>query len=217
VVTTCSGEPGAVAGPRWHAGAAYGMFFSRLSFFGGPSIGMERRAVTAGFEYRFSPEVTLGLSAGAGIGGLITEGTTRHDVRPGWLVAGSYSRRILDGRGPGPFLLFSASLGASGASTREEVRPPATGPTAGLYAFDIRAGLTVGKTFWNVLSPYTALRAFGGPVIWGHAGKTVVGGDLYHFQGALGLVSALGRGFDLYAEGVPLGERGLTVGGGKSF
>ena len=32
-----------------------------------------------------------------------------------------------------------------------------------------------------------------------------------------GLVSALGRGFDLYAEGVPLGERGMTVGGGKSF
>lgn len=86
-----------------------------------------------------------------------------------------------------------------------------------LFAFDIRLGLTVGKTFWNVLSPYAAVRAFGGPVIWNIDGQTRTGTDLRHFQIALGMVSSLPRGFDLFAEAAPGGERTVTIGGGVSF
>ncbi len=182
------------------------------------SIGIERFAVTAGVEYRFSPQSTFGGGVGAGLGGLITVGTQRFQVDPGWLLTLSYSRRLLDGTGKLPFLVLGVSGGASGAGTQEELTPlGATPATATLYAIDIRAGITVGKTFWNTLSPYAAVRAFGGPVLWSYAGKSVLAGDLYHFQLGLGMVTALPRGVDVFAEVVPLGERAVVVGFGKSF
>ena len=182
------------------------------------SIGIERFAVTAGVDYRFSPESTFGGGVGAGLGGLITVGDQRIKVEPGWLVTLSYSRRLIDGTGRLPFLVLGVSGGASGAGTQEELPPPGVMPaSANLYAFDIRAGLTVGKTFWNTLSPYAAVRAFGGPVLWSYMGKSVLASDLYHFQVGLGMVSSLPRGVDLFAEVVPLGERAVTVGFGKSF
>ena len=141
----------------------------------------------------------------------------RFRVLPGWEVTGSYSRRLLDGRGSKPFLLLGISGGASGAATREEVPRGPTPSTASLYAFDIRGGLTLGKTFFNALSPYAVLRAFGGPILWNYAGKTVLGSDLYHFQLGVGLVTSLPRGFDVFVEGIPAGERALTLGGGKTF
>jgi hypothetical protein len=149
----------------------------------------------------------------------MTVGPQRFLVLPGWEVTLAYSRRLLDGRGRAPFLLLGIAGGGSGASTREE-RTARSAPAAGtssFYAFDVRAGLTVGKTFWNTLSPYAVVRAFGGPVLWSYGGKTVVGGDSYHFQLGAGLVTVLPRRFDVFVEGVPLGERALTLGVGKSF
>jgi hypothetical protein len=199
--------------------AAYGFMSSGLTGSNLPSsIGIERFAVTAGVDYRFSPTSTVGGGLGAGLGGLITVGARRFQVDPGWLVTFSYSRRLLDGTGKKPFLVLGVSAGGSGAGTREELTPAGAPPeTAMLYAFDIRAGLTVGKTFWNTLSPYAALRVFGGPVFWGYDGKSVLASDLYHVQLGGGMVTALPRGFDLFAEGIPLGERAVTVGAGKTF
>lgn len=154
---------------------------------------------------------------GAGIGGLMTIGTQRFRVLPGWEVTAAYSRRLLDGRGKLPFLVLGIAGGASGARTREEVRGVPQAGTDALYTFDIRAGLTVGKTFWDTLSPYAVLRAFGGPVIWSYEGKSVLAGDRYHVQLGAGLVTSLPRRFDVFVEGVPLGERALTLGVGKTF
>jgi hypothetical protein len=184
---------------------------------------MTRTAATAGFDYRLTPTTTLGAGAGVGIGGEMTLGTQRFHVLPGWEVSASYSRRLLDGRGRLPFLVLSAALAASGASTREEV---STGPgvttgtpptTSSLYAIDLRAGLTVGKTFFDALSPYAVLRAFGGPVLWSYAGQHVTASDRYHVQLGAGLLTTLPRGFDVFVEGVPLGERALTLGLGRAF
>jgi hypothetical protein len=180
-------------------------------------IDIQRYAVTAGVEYRLSPQSTFGGGVGAGLGGVMTIGPERFRIEPGWLLTLSYSRRILDGAGRLPFLVFGVSGGASGAGTHQELVPAAKAEDATLYALDVRVGLTLGKTFWNTLSPYVAARAFGGPVIWSYAASTVVTGDLYHVQLGLGAVTALPRGFDLFAEVVPLGERAVTVGGGKSF
>jgi len=204
---------------RWHVSGSFGFMASSLGGSNLPSsIGIERYAVTAGVDYRFSPETTFGGGLGAGLGGLITVGTTRYHVEPGWLVTLSYSRRLLDGTGKLPFLVLGVSGGGSGAGTQQELPPAGVQAATGtLYAFDIRAGLTVGKTFWNTLSPYAAVRAFGGPVLWSYMGKSVLASDLYHVQLGLGMVSALPRGVDLFAEVVPLGERAVTVGFGKSF
>jgi hypothetical protein len=181
---------------------------------------VERHAVTASVDYRLSPTSTIGGGIGAGLGGLMTVGVRRFVVLPGWEFTFSYSRRLLDGRGKAPFLVFGISGGGSGASTREQVHAgygPVPSGTEGLYAFDVRAALTVGKTFWNTLSPYAAVRAFGGPVFWSYDGKSLLGTDQYHVQVGGGLVTALPRGFDVFVEGVPLGERAVTLGAGKTF
>jgi hypothetical protein len=218
VVTTCSGDdPDASLGARWHGGASYGVFGSDLSFIGGPSASIQREAISASLEYRTSATTTVGGGAGAGVGGLLVVNGVRYTIDPGWLLTASYSRRLLDGRGRAPFLLFGMALGGSGASTQSQTFGATAPVRSSLYAFDFRAALTVGKTFWSVLSPYASLRLFGGPLIWSLQGKTVVGGDKYHVQGAVGLATALPDGFDAYAEGAPGGERGVTMGLGRSF
>ena len=179
-----------------------------------PSASVERSAVTASADYRLSPTTTFGGSVGAGTGGLITVGSRRFAVQPGWEATVSYSRQLLDGRGGRPFMLLGITGGASGARTRDEGYP---GATAGIYAFDLRGGLTLGKTFWNRISPYAAARVFGGPVFWSYGGSSVLGGDQYHFQLGLGVVAALGRGFDVFVEGIGAGERALTLGVGKTL
>jgi hypothetical protein len=181
--------------------------------------------VTASVDYRFSPVMTFGGGLGAGLGGVIgLPGSTpaapsrRFLITPGWEVTLSYSLRILDGRRARPFMVLGISGGGSGAWTRQEEATGGTLPGAsGFYAFDIRGGLIVGKTLWNTLSPYAAVRAFGGPVFWSVEGSTHLGTDEYHFQLGGGLVTALPHGFDVFVEGVPLGERAMTLGAGKTF
>jgi hypothetical protein len=216
----CSGDE---AEQRWHAAATYGIFFSKLVVSTLPSVSIERLAVTASADYRLSPESTLGAGIGAGLGGVIGVETklgaipTRFLVLPGWELTFSYSRRLLDGRGKAPFLVLGVSGGASGAWTRQEVLAGPAPATSFLYAFDVRGGLIVGKTLWNTLSPYAVFRAFGGPLVWSYRGQTVVGGDLYHVQLGAGLVTVLPREFDVFVEGVPLGEAAVTLGVGKTF
>lgn len=218
MITTCSGDDHpAPEADRFRVGASFGVFGSSLSFADGPSVDIERRAVTASFEYRISPDMTVGGGAGAGLGGLFRIGDQRHDVLPGWIVTATWSRRLLEGRGRAPFLLIGLALGASGASTRRETTGTTFAPTESLYALDMRVAVTVGKTFWNVLSPYASARAFGGPVFWSYRNESVIGGDKYHFQIALGMAMALPRGFDLFVDGAPLGERAITLGAGKTF
>jgi len=220
VATTCQGDDASLASrpSPWHVGGAFGIFGSSLIGTGLPShVAIQREAITASVDYRRSPETTFGGGVGVGLGGLMSSGPRRFLVLPGWELTFAYSRRLLDGRGKLPFLLLGISAGGSGASTREEVtRGPEPGRT-GLYAFDARVGITIGKTFWNTLSPYAVARAFGGPVLWSLDGKSVLAGDLYHVQLGAGVVTALPRGFDVFVEGVPLGERAVTLGLGKSL
>jgi hypothetical protein len=185
---------------------------------------MERRAVSASIDRRMSDRWTLSFAAGAGLPGLLVMGGERHQIQTGWLVAASSSWRLADGRGTLPFFaLLSLTLAASGASTKLESSPPqaarssADADPVGLFSVDARLGLIVGKTFFDVLTPYAGVRLFGGPVMWRFRGEDVVGSDVRHVQLALGLSSALPSGLDLFAEVAPFGERAATVGGGLSF
>ncbi|APR82201.1 Hypothetical protein A7982_07550 [Minicystis rosea] len=197
-------------------GVSYGTFGSRLVFGDGPTVDIQRRALSASFEYRLSGASTIGAGLGAGLGGLFTIGDTRFDVSPGWLVTATWSRRLVDPVGRKPFLLVGVSGGVSGATTRQALTRTEA-PSASLYAVDVRVAMTVGKTFFDVLTPYASARAFGGPVFWKYRDKTLLGSDVYHFQIAVGLVTALPRGFDVFVDGSPGGERALTLGVGKSL
>jgi hypothetical protein len=141
--------------------------------------------VTASVDYRLSPTSTFAVGLGAGLGGFIavnppSANPARFEILPGYELTLSYSRRLLDGRGNLPFVLFGLSGGVSGASTQLERVPQP--PTIPLYTFDVRASFIVGKTFWNTLSPYALVRGFGGPIVWTYAGSTEIGSDRYHFQ-----------------------------------
>ena len=66
------------------------------------------------------------------------------------------------------------------------VTTPARSDAAQLVAFDLRGGVTVGKTFAERWVPYASVRAFAGPVMWHRAGEDVTGGDRYHVTAGAG-------------------------------
>jgi hypothetical protein len=206
---------------------SYGVFGADLSFLSSEEATIERRAVSASFERRMSDTWTLSFAAGAGLPGHIEMGGERHTIGAGWLIAVSSSWRLLDGRGRIPFFaLLSLTLAGSGVSTErasfaspqtQAVPPGALDSSAPMYAVDARLGLIIGKTFWDVFTPYAGARLFGGPVFWRFRGEDVIGGDTRHIQLALGASSSLPGGVDLFAEVAPFGERAATVGGGVAF
>jgi hypothetical protein len=165
---------------------------------------------------RWSVQVSLGLA----LGGELGVGSTAYTILPGPFATVGGSYRVVDendnGHGWVPFVLLSASLGASVSWTRDRSAPsPPTG-TETMTAFDGRLGLAVGKTIAGVVSPYLVARAFGLPVLWRIDGRSVVGTDANHYQLGLGAAVRIGSA-DLDVEGVPLGEQAIVVGGGWSF
>lgn len=198
--------------PRlFHVSAAYSVFGTDLSFDGTDAF-MERRAATASLSYRFSDKLTGQIGAGATIGGRFVYGDTRFSFDPGWIASVAGTWRVVGGGRGEAFLLAGGALAASGSETRDEA-----GHTEGMYAVDLRISVIAGKTFFDVLSPYAVLRAFGGPVIWRYNGEDRLGGDKYHFQIGAGVLVSLPGHFDVFAEGVPLGERAAVVGLGYSL
>lgn len=158
---------------------------------------------------RVLPALTLSFAGGVVLGGRLTAGADGYSLGPGWIASATVSGRVLDGRGATPFLLLSATLAAAHADAWAE----RSGAHGRLEAYDLRGSLVVGKTFFDVLSPYAAVRAFGGPVVLG----PLLGGDRYHLQLAAGLVSSLPAGFDVFAEIAPGPERAVSAGVGRSF
>jgi hypothetical protein len=224
-IASCAASSGRAlrpaAAPLWRAGASYGYSWSDLAFTDGVEPAIGRRAAVVTVERRMTPAFTLQLGAGASLWGeLVMDdreapgGRARYLLSPGWLASISASIRLVDGAGARPFVLLSGTLSASGASTAREL---AGAPSGSFYAFDIRAGATIGKTLWQVVSPYAAVRAFGGPIFWHTGGETRLGTDRYHFQIAAGAAVNLHASVDVFAEIVPLGERAVTLGAGVSF
>jgi hypothetical protein len=199
--------------PRlFHASLAYSVMGTDLSFDGGKNAFMERRAATASLSYRYSDTITLQGGAGATIGGRFVYGDERFSFDPGWIASFAATWRVFGGGRGSAFLLAGGALAASGSVTRD-----AAGHAEDMYAIDLRLSVIAGKTFWDVLSPYAVLRAFGGPVLWRYHGEEKLAGDQYHFQIGAGVLVSLPEHFDVFAEGVPLGERAGVVGLGYSF
>jgi hypothetical protein len=216
------GEDGKINGfNQYRVGLNAGAFASDITFGGKIDPYIERRSVSASFEYHPNLDSTFSFGAGAGLGGRMDFDNahappTRVSIDPGWLLSFAYSRRLMNGLGSKPFMLLSFSGGFAGAATHL-TEPAAPGPSEQLLTGDIRAGLTVGKTFFRTISPYGSLRVFGGPIIWKYQGKSELGTDTRHVQIAAGMVTSLPKNFDLFAEVAPLFERGVTIGAGKSF
>lgn len=204
---SCSGEPA----PAWHVGAAYGFTSTRIHFDEGDTATLTKHAVSASLERRLGERFTLTGALGAAIAGELGIEDTTHRMLGGPFVAATATYRVVDEAGWAPFLLASGSLGGSWGHTREGGEPAET-----FTAYDGRVGVTVGKTLFRGVTPYLAGRAFGLPVLWHFHGRSLTGGDAYHYQVGIGLSLRLGAA-DLLVEGVPLGERAVTAGVGWSL
>ncbi len=52
---------------------------------------------------------------------------------------------------------------------------------------------------------------------WTNEGQSTIGTDDHHFQVGLGASLLIGGRFDVFAEGIPLGEQAVSAGAGWSF
>ncbi len=140
----------------------------------------------------------------------------RNALGPGAVIGVALSRTWIEETSRTPFLSTSFKLAASYIPVVGQANA-----SDGLFAMDLRASLTVGKTIGDVFTPYLSVRAFGGPILWMRVDGLSVGTDRYHVQVALGasLHVPLGDGRTLTAtiDASPALERSLSAGAAVSF
>ena len=195
------------ARPKWRVGVGYAFTSTGLHFSSGLRVDEMRHGSVVLLDYSPLRRLTLETGAGPFLGGSLTTPAGRYPLAPGLASALGGSWRLLDADGAIPFTLLTAQLSYISSSA-----PPGTG----YNAFDLRLGAAVGWTLGHTLTPYLVGRAFGGPVYWRYQGAAVTGTDDHHWQVGAGLSLRIGS-VDVFAEGVPLGEQGVTAGAGFSF
>lgn len=211
-VSACSlAEHEEATRPRWRAGVN-GVYTATALRFGGGLRGDETRgALLASLAYVPTARFSLQAGAGTTLGGDLLMPGGRFVFLPGVAAALGASWRVVDAH---PFVVLSSVLSFSAATTKHE---GADESRTGYEAFDLRAGAIVGTTFFNALSPYATARVFGGPVFWRYQGAAVTGTDVSHFQLGGGFALLVARHVDVFAEGIPLGERAVSAGVSIAF
>lgn len=149
----------------------------------------------------------MSIVAGASLGGPLTGSYGDVDVGAGWLVGAAGGFTAVEADGGVPFVDLTLALSAGGRPTTT-----ASGVHATLTAVDLRVGVTVGWSLWDVWRPYLAARAFGGPIFWETDGRSITGTDRGHVQLAVGSTIALPGGVSIFGEWAPWYERGASAG-----
>lgn len=198
------------ANPKWHVGAA-GLYTStRLRFSDSVRGDQTRSAALVSLSHTIAPRWTFDAGLGATLGGRLRMPAGDYDFSPGPTAAVGLTWRVVD---ESPFVLLTSLLSFSAAKTHAD----ALGEHAGYEAFDLRLGTLVGTTLWDVLSPYATARVFGGPIFWRYRGTSVTGTDTHHYQLGAGVLCSIQKRIDVFAEGVPLGERAVSAGVAIAF
>jgi hypothetical protein len=189
--------------PTWQVTGSVSGFSTQIVFDSDTRLAVEQLAATATVGNFPSPR--LGWSASAG--GILAGRIDGRDVIGGATVGGTLSWLPVYERAWRPFVAFTVSLGAGFARALADDDMPHS-----WWAFDLRGGVTVGKTLAGRWVPYVSARGFGGPVHWHHAGADIVGSDRYRVTLGGGLIVRLPRSVDVTVEGMPLGERSAALG-----
>jgi hypothetical protein len=210
-VSACSlAEHDEAERPKWRLGLS-GVYTSTSLHFSNDMHADETRAATL-MSLSYAPTRVLSVEAGFGtaIGGTLTPPDGEHTFHSGPTAAIGASWHVVDGRA---FVVLTSFLSFTSSRTRAKDAMA----TVAYDALDLRLGAIVGTTLWNVLSPYALGRVFGGPVYWTYQGASVTGTDTHHFQLGGGFALLITRRVDLFAEGVPFGERAVAGGLSVSF
>ncbi|HMF44929.1 MAG TPA: hypothetical protein VKQ32_29865 [Polyangia bacterium] len=198
--------------PRWRLGAS-GSYTSTAIVFGAFRSPETRGSVIASLAYQPTRRWTLQVAGGSTVGGHLVTPGGQYDFAAGPTAAIGASFRAVPGTKP--FVILTSNLSFSTAKT--EPIGAAAAANGGYTAFDLRIGAMVGTTIAQLLSPYAVARVFGGPVYWTYQGQDVTGTDAHHYQLGAGLtVVAFGR-VNVFAEGVPIGERSFAAGTAFAF
>ena len=162
--------------PTWQLTAAVDAMSTTIVL--DQDVDLREVAVTATLGHFVTPRSGWSVTAGAVVDGSIDD----CDVHGGATIAAAVNYLAVYEKKRRPFVSLSASLGT--ALLRAEADD---GRTHTWSAWDARVGGIVGKTLFDVLVPYAAVRVFGGPVFW----RGEVGGDRYHVTAGLGLMVRL--------------------------
>ena len=201
--------------PRWHAGAS-GIYTSTTIRFSDALRGDETRsAVVASLAYHPTARLAYQIAAGGSFGGRLVTPAGNQEFSPGVTAAVGASWRVVDQSRP--FVVLTGNLSFSATNTKLTDTNGAVGNPVGYQAFDLRVGVLVGTTLARIFSPYAVGRVFGGPIYWKYQGASVTGTDAHHYQVGAGLTLVVARRLNLFAEGIPLGERSLATGVALAF
>jgi len=224
-----SGAHASATPPIARMAASYAFTSTTILFGDGRRAELTRHAVLGSVQMPLTLSGSFSALIGAGgiAGGTLEHGFARDAIGPGFAGFSGIAWRAVDGKGALPFVQLTATLSVTHALTRTDDRgtrtdgttsPGAQPDTPRFTAFDLRVGAVAGKTIADVFTPYVTARAFGGPISWRFDGAEVTGTDLYKYQLGGGLsLAVLDRRFDVFAEGIALGERGVSAGIGTTF
>jgi hypothetical protein len=210
-VSACSlAEHEEEARPKWRIGLSGVATSTALHLSNGMHADETRLASVMALSYAPTSRLSFDASAGAGLGGKLTLPDGAHELSVGPAFGIGASWRVVDGK---PFVILTSLVSYTSSTTRTND----AGSPVGYNAFDLRLGGIIGTTLWNRFSPYALVRAFGGPVYWRYEGSPVTGTDTHHYQAGAGFALGLTRRFDLFVEGVPLGEQAVAAGLALAF
>jgi hypothetical protein len=210
-VSSCSlAEHDEAVRPHWAVGVSGLYTVTRLRFSGSSYADQVRYATLASLAYLPTPKLVLQVGAGVAFGGSLTLPDGKYEFSPGPTgVLGADYQIFDDGR---YFLVLTSGLSFAFARTHL-----GSERSVGYEAFDLRVGAELGVELGRVFRPYALGRAFGGPVFWRYQGDAVDGTDTHHYQFGVGASVRLAKAFNLFAEGVPLGERAVSLGVGLAL
>lgn len=169
-----------------------------------------RYATLAALAYMPTTKLILQAGAGATLGGSLTLPAGKYEFSPGPTASVGADWRVFDNRRT--FVLLTSALSFSAARTHLGDQG-----SVGYEAFDLRLGGQLGVDIANIFEPYIVVRAFGGPVCWHYLGDAVTGTDAHHYQVGAGAGVHISKVVNLFVEGIPIGERAVSLGAGVAI
>ncbi len=192
--------------------AGYSQIWSHLHFDTGYEPTVNQQAVAGSVGYFWSSGWSLHAGGGIVLGGTIEGEGLEFELGQGWLASVRAGKRLLQQKGPIPFMNMSLALSfsmnrVSGGIPEE----------ADWISSDVRLNLTAGYTLFDFWQLYLSPKLFGGPIFWEQEDGRSQGRDRYFFQAGVGTAFLLPFGLTVFAEGSPLGEQAISAGAALTF